>query len=155
MKAQKLAEEFNRGSAVRLLLLRYSHALITQINQVKACSRQHSVKQQLCRWLLCSLDRDPANEMILTHEMAANMLGVLHEDITEVAGELQQLGIIRSGDGDITVLDRAGLEDRACECYGVSRMEFDRLHGRGWSWQSMHDGIKPGTSVKTNTILAA
>jgi hypothetical protein len=155
MKAQKLAEEFKRGSPLRLLLLRYSHALITQINQVKACSRQHSVKQQLCRWLLCSLDHDPAKESILTHEMAANMLGVLHEDITEVAEELQQLGIIRSGDGYISVLDRAGLEDRACECYGVSRTEFDRLHGRGWGWQSLHDGIKPVTSAMSNTILVA
>ena len=127
LKAQILKNEFNRAGPVMRLLLRYTQALITQMAQTAVCNRHHSVDQQLCRWLLLSLDRLPANQLNMTQELIANMLGVRREGVTEAAGKLQHAGIIRYNRGRITVLDRPGLEERACECYEVVKKEFDRL----------------------------
>ena len=120
-------EEFNRGGPVLNLLLRYTQALITQMAQTAVCNRHHSVDQQLCRWLLLSLDRLSTNELSMTQELIANMLGVRREGVTEAAGKLQDAGLIRYRRGRITVLDRPGLEARSCECYQVVKKEFDRL----------------------------
>ena len=109
------------------LLLRYTQALITQMAQTAVCNRHHSVDQQLCRWLLLSLDRLSSNELTMTQELIANMLGVRREGVTEAAGKLQAAGVIRYSRGRITVLDRAALEAHACECYGVVKQESDRL----------------------------
>jgi len=109
------------------LLLRYTQALITQMAQTAVCNRHHSVDQQLCRWLLLSLDRLASNELTMTQELIANMLGVRREGVTEAAGKLQQAGLVRYRRGKITVLDRAGLIKRSCECYQVVKKEFDRL----------------------------
>jgi len=127
--AKLLVEEFNRAGPMQHLLLRYTSALITQTSQAAACNRHHAVEQQLCSWLLLTLDRTPSNELILTQELVANMLGVRREGITEAAGKLQQAGFIRYRRGHITVLDRSGLEDHACECYDVVKREYDRLLG--------------------------
>jgi len=132
LKSQFLKNEFNRvggrrNGALQNLLLRYTHALMTQISQTAVCNRLHSVEQQLCRWLLLSLDRSPSNELTMTQELIANMLGVRREGITEAAGKLQHAGVIRYHRGHITVLDRTGLEKRACECYQVVKSEFGRL----------------------------
>jgi CRP-like cAMP-binding protein len=127
LKARLLMEEFNRGGVMQHLLLRYTQTLITQISQTAVCNRHHSVEQQLCRWLLSTLDRLPSNELTMTQELIANMLGVRREGITEAAGHLQQAGFIRYRRGHITVLDRSGLESRACECYTVVKNEYDRL----------------------------
>jgi CRP-like cAMP-binding protein len=131
LKAQLLIDEFNRGGPFQRLLLRYTQALMTQTAQTAACNRHHTVEQQLCRWLLLTLDRAPSNELILTQELAANMLGVRREGISEAAGKLQREGYIsyRHKRGHIMVLDRCGLEGHACECYGVVKREFDRLLG--------------------------
>ncbi|OGT07983.1 MAG: Crp/Fnr family transcriptional regulator [Gallionellales bacterium RIFCSPHIGHO2_02_FULL_57_16] len=131
LRAQLLMEEFNRGGPLQHLLLRYTQALMAQASQTAVCNRHHSVDQQLCRWLLLTLDRQPSNKLVLTQELAANMLGVRREGITEAAGRLQQAGIISYRRWRITVLDRSGLEDRACECYEVVKRESDRLFGRG------------------------
>jgi hypothetical protein len=109
------------------LLLRYTQALITQMSQTAACNRHHSLVQQLCRWLLLTLDRMPTNELIMTQELVANMLGVRREGVTAAAGKLQQAGVIRYRRGHITVLDRSGLESQVCECYAVVKKEFARL----------------------------
>jgi CRP-like cAMP-binding protein len=122
-----LKEEFNRGGLMQRLLLRYTQALLTQMCQTAACNRHHSIAQQLCRWLLLTLDRLPSNELIMTQELVANALGVRREGVTEAAGHLQAAGCIRYRRGHIAVLDRAGLEARACECYAVVRKELDRL----------------------------
>jgi CRP-like cAMP-binding protein len=127
LKAQVLMDEFNRGGPWQHVLLRYTQALMTETAQTAVCNRYHSVEQQLCRWLLLTLDRTQSNELILTQELAANMLGVRREGITEVAGKLQKLGYIHYRRGHITVLDRTGLEAHACECYAVVRAEFKRL----------------------------
>ncbi len=127
LKAQRLKEEFNQGGAVLHLLLRYTQALITQMTQTAVCNRHHSVRQQLCRWLLLSLDRLPGNELIMTHELIANMLGVRREGVTEAAGNLQHDGMIRYSRGHITVLDRPKLEQAVCDCYAVVKKEYDRL----------------------------
>jgi CRP-like cAMP-binding protein len=108
-------------------LLRYTQALITQMCQTAVCNRHHSVEQQLCRWLLLILDRLPSNELTMTQELIANMLGVRREGVTEAAGNLQRSGLIRYSRGHIVVLDRPGLEHKVCECYGVVKREFDRL----------------------------
>ncbi len=129
LKAQLLMDEFNRGGPFQRLLLRYTQALMTQAAQTAVCNRHHSLEQQLCRWLLLTLDRAPSNELIMTQELAANMLGVRREGITEAAGKLQHAGYISYRRGHINVLDRSGLEDHACECYDVVRREFDRLLG--------------------------
>ena len=109
------------------LLLRYTQALLTQMAQTAVCNRHHSLDQQLCRWLLLSLDRLLSNELVMTQELIANMLGVRREGVTEAAGNLQRAGLIAYQRGRITVVDRAGLEARCCECYAVVRKEFDRL----------------------------
>jgi CRP-like cAMP-binding protein len=127
MAAEILKEEFNRAGPVLHLLLRYTQALITQMAQTAVCNRHHSLHQQLCRWLLLSLDRLHGNELIMTQELIANMLGVRREGVTECALKLQQAGIIRYARGHITVLDRGGLEKCTCECYDVVKKEYDRL----------------------------
>jgi CRP-like cAMP-binding protein len=123
----KLMEEFNRGGLMHRLLLRYTQALITQMNQTAACNRHHSLEQQLCRWLLLTLDRLSSNELVMTQELVASMLGVRREGITESAGNLQRAGFIRYRRGHIGVLDRSGLEATACECYAVVKKELARL----------------------------
>ena len=120
-----LIEEFNRAGALMRVLLRYTQALITQMSLTAACNRRHSLEQQLCRWLLLTLDRMPGNELIMTQELIASMLGVRREGVTEAAGKLQRAGIINYRRGHITVLERAGLLSRVCECYEVVKREFD------------------------------
>jgi len=127
LKAHLLKQEFNRAGPVLHLLLRYTQALITQMAQTAVCNRHHSVEQQLCRWLLLSLDRLSSNELAMTQELIANMLGVRREGVTEAAGNLQRANMIRYSRGRITVLDRPGLERHVCECYAVVKKEFDRL----------------------------
>ena len=127
LKAQVLKKEFGRFGPMLRLLLRYTQALITQMAQTAVCNRHHSVDQQLCRWLLLSLDRLSSNELTMTQELIANMLGVRREGVTEAAGKLQDAGLIHYRRGRITVLDREGLEGRSCECYQVVKKEFDRL----------------------------
>ncbi len=127
LPAQVMKDEFNRAGPVLHLLLRYTQALITQMSQIAVCNRHHSVDQQLCRWLLQSLDRSPNNELMMTQELIANMLGVRREGVTETAVKLQQAGFIRYARGHISVLNRAGLERRTCECYGVIKKEYERL----------------------------
>ena len=127
LKAQLVKNEFNRGGPVLHLLLRYTQALITQMAQTAVCNRHHSLDQQLCRWLLLSLDRLENNELVMTQELIANMLGVRREGVTEAALKLQLDGLIRYARGRITVLDRQGLEKRTCECYAVVKREYDRL----------------------------
>jgi CRP-like cAMP-binding protein len=122
-----LKREFNRGALLHRVLLRYTQALITQMNQTAACNRHHSVEQQLCRWLLLTLDRLPSNELVMTQELVASMLGVRREGITEAAGNLQRAGLIRYRRGHISVLERPGLEAAACECYAVVKKEIGRL----------------------------
>ena len=127
LKAQLLKQEFNRAGPVLHLLLRYTQALITQMAQTAVCNRHHSVEQQLCRWLLLSLDRLSSDSLSMTQELIANMLGVRREGVTEAAGNLQRAGLIRYSRGRIEVLDRPGLERAVCECYAVVKTEFDRL----------------------------
>jgi len=127
LKGQILKDEFTRAAALQHLLLRYTQALLTQMAQTAVCNRHHSVDQQLCRWLLLSLDRLPSNKLTMTQELIANMLGVRREGVTEAAGKLQVAGLITYSRGQITVLDRPRLESRACECYEVVKKEFDRL----------------------------
>jgi CRP-like cAMP-binding protein len=127
LMGQYLKEEFRRNSGMQLLLLRYTQALITQMAQTAVCNRHHSVDQQLCRWLLLSLDRLSSNTLTMTQELIANMLGVRREGVTEAAGKLQELGVIRYARGRITVLDRPRLEQLCCECYAVVKKETDRL----------------------------
>jgi CRP-like cAMP-binding protein len=122
-----LKQEFNRAGLFQRLLLRYTQALMTQMAQTAACNRHHSVEQQLCRWLLLTLDRLPERELVMTQELVASMLGVRRESVTEAAGNLQNGGYIRYRRGHIAVLDRAGLEANACECYGVVKKELKRL----------------------------
>ena len=122
-----LKEEFNRGGLLQRLLLRYTQALVTQMSQTAACNRHHSIEQQLCRWLLLTLDRLPSNELIMTQELVASTLGVRREGSTEAAGKVQRAGFIRYRRGHIAVLERSGLEARACECYAVVKKEFRRL----------------------------
>jgi CRP-like cAMP-binding protein len=127
LPAQCMKEEFSRGGVVLHLLLRYTQALITQMSQTAVCNRHHSLDQQLCRWLLLSLDRLDGLELTMTQELISNMLGVRREGVTEAALKLQHAGLIRYSRGHITVLDRKGLEKRSCECYGVVKKEYDRL----------------------------
>jgi CRP-like cAMP-binding protein len=127
LKPQQLVDEFNRNGPVLHLLLRYTQALITQMAQTAVCNRHHSLDQQLCRWLLLSLDRLEGSDLMMTQELIANMLGVRREGVTEAATKLQQDGLIRYTRGHIRVLDRVGLEQRTCECYAVVRREYERL----------------------------
>jgi CRP-like cAMP-binding protein len=124
---KRLKDEFHRNGQLQLLLLRYTQALLTQMAQTAVCNRHHSVDQQLCRWLLLSLDRLPSNRLEMTQALIANMLGVRREGVTEAAGKLQKLGVIRYTRGQITVLDRPKLERLCCECYAVVKRETDRL----------------------------
>jgi CRP-like cAMP-binding protein len=127
LKAKVMKTEFDRGGPVLHLLLRYTQALITQMAQTAVCNRHHSLDQQLCRWLLLSLDRLSGDELVMTQALIANMLGVRREGVTEGAMNLQKQGLIRYSRGRITVLDRPGLEKRTCECYAVVKREYDRL----------------------------
>ena len=127
LKAALLLQEFNHAGPVQRLLLRYTQALIMQISQTAVCNRHHTIEQQLCRWLLLTLDRLNSEELTMTQELIASMLGVRREGITEAAGKLQNTGIIRYRRGHIMVLDRSGLETHVCECYSVVKKEFDRL----------------------------
>lgn len=127
LKGQALKKEFERHSELQHLLLRYTQALITQMSQTAVCNRHHSVEQQLCRWLLLSLDRLSNNKLTMTQELIANMLGVRREGVTAAAGKLQAQGLISYRRGHITVLDRPGLEAQVCECYAVVKKEYDRL----------------------------
>ena len=126
MKSEVLKDEFNRAPVLHLLL-RYTQALITQMAQTAVCNRHHSLDQQLCRWLLLSLDRLEGSELVMTQELISNMLGVRREGVTEAAVKLQKAGLIRYARGHITVLDRPRLEERTCECYAVVKKEYDRL----------------------------
>ncbi|NTV10137.1 MAG: Crp/Fnr family transcriptional regulator [Zoogloea sp.] len=127
LKGPLLKEEFHRAGPMQRLLLRYTQALLTQMAQTAVCNRHHSLDQQFCRWLLLSLDRLPTNELMMTQELIANMLGVRREGVTEAAGNVQRAGLIEYHRGHIIVLDRAGLEARACERYAVVKKECDRL----------------------------
>jgi CRP-like cAMP-binding protein len=127
LNAQAMKDEFNRAGAMLRLFLRYTQALITQMSQTAVCNRHHSLDQQLCRGLLLSLDRLDGNELVMTRELIANMLGVRREGVTEGAMKLQQSGLIKYARGHITVLDRPGMEKRSCECYAVVKAEYDRL----------------------------
>jgi len=131
LRASIVKSEFRQGGALQHLLLRYTQSLITQMMQTAVCNRHHSVDQQLCRWLLLSLDRLPSNELVMTQELIADMLGVRREGVTEAAGNLQAAGLIHYSRGKITVIDREKLEARVCECYAVVRRETDRLLPRG------------------------
>ena len=127
LESSRLLQEFNRGGLLQRLLLRYTQALMTQMAQTAVCNRHHSVEQQLCRWLLLTLDRLPTSDLVMTQELIANMLGVRREGITEAAGKLQRAGVISYRRGHISVLNRSGLEERVCECYAVVKKELDRL----------------------------
>jgi CRP-like cAMP-binding protein len=127
LERRLLEREFNRNEFMQRLLLRYTQALVTQMMQTAACNRHHSVEQQLCRWLLSTLDRVSSGELVMTQQLVASMLGVRREGITEAAGDLQHAGFIRYRRGHISVLDRSGLESRVCECYGVVKKELSRL----------------------------
>jgi CRP-like cAMP-binding protein len=127
LTGEAVKREFGRAGALQHLLLRYTQALITQMSQTAVCNRHHSVEQQLCRWLLLSLDRLTSNQLSMTQELIANMLGVRREGVTEAAGKLQARDLIHYSRGHITVIDRPGLELQACECYAVVKKEFDRL----------------------------
>ena len=127
LDGQRLKDEFHRNGGLQLLLLRYTQTLITQMAQTAVCNRHHSVDQQLCRWLLLSLDRLPSDNLVMTQELIANMLGVRREGVTEAAGKLQKLGVIRYVRGHITVIDRPKLEQLCCECYSVVKRESDRI----------------------------
>jgi len=134
--AEVLKREFERGGSLQHLPLRYTQALITQMAQTAVCNRHHTVEQQLCHWLLLSLDRLDSNELHMTQELIANMLGVRREGVTEAAGRLQEAGLIRHQRGQIEVLDRPGLERRVCECYAVVKRECDRLLNYGAPYRS-------------------
>jgi len=129
LDGQRLKDEFHRSGGLQLLLLRYTQSLITQMAQTAVCNRHHSVDQQLCRWLLLSLDRLASQELVMTQELIANMLGVRREGVTEAAGKLQKIGVIHYSRGHITVLDRPMLEQLCCECYSVVKQESDRIEG--------------------------
>jgi CRP-like cAMP-binding protein len=138
LRGNVLRKEFESGGALQHLLLRFTQALITQMTQTAVCNRHHSVDQQLCRWLLLSLDRLSGNELVMTQELIANMLGVRREGVTEAAGKLQAEGLIRYSRGHITVLDRQQLEARVCECYAVVKKEYDRLLPEDVPAKSLH-----------------
>ncbi|MGA8009022.1 MAG: Crp/Fnr family transcriptional regulator [Thiomonas sp.] len=127
LTSKAIQEAFNRSGPVMHLMLRFTQALITQMAQTAVCNRHHTLDQQLCRWLLLSMDRLQGNELVMTQELIANMLGVRREGVTEAALKLQAAGLIRYARGHITVLDRRGLERRTCECYAVVKKEYDRL----------------------------
>jgi CRP-like cAMP-binding protein len=131
LRADLVKKEFEAGGPLQHVLLRFTQALITQMTQTAVCNRHHSLEQQLCRWLLLSLDRLPTNELTMTQELIANMLGVRREGVTEAAGKLQAAGLIQYNRGHIKVVDRAKLEEQVCECYSVVKREYDRLLPKG------------------------
>jgi hypothetical protein len=133
IKSNLLLDTFNHSKPIEHLLLRYTQALMTQMSQTAVCNRHHTLDQQFCRWLLLSLDRLKTNELIMTQELIANMLGVRREGVTEAASKVQKAGLISYSRGHITILDRAGLEKRTCECYKVVKVEYDRLLPKGFS----------------------
>jgi CRP-like cAMP-binding protein len=137
---QRLKDEFNRHGEMQILMLRYTQALITQMAQTAACNRHHSIDQQLCRWLLLSLDRLTSDRLTMTQELIANMLGVRREGVTDAAGKLHRLGIIEYQRGEIRVLNRSRLEELSCECYAVVKKETDRLLPNAPSASSRHQG---------------
>jgi hypothetical protein len=144
LRSSVLKEEFSHGGELQHLALRYTQALITQMSQTAVCNRHHSLEQQLCRWLLLSLDRVPGNELHMTQELIANMLGVRREGVTQAAGHLQKDGVIKYGRGHIEVLDRPRLERRVCECYEVVKKEYARL----LPYESYDPPNLPGGSVR-------
>jgi hypothetical protein len=146
---QSMMEEFNRSGSMMRLMLRYIQSFITQISQTAVCNRHHSVEQQLCRWLLLTLDRQPANELTITQELIAGMLGVRREGITEIAGNLQRSGLISYRRGHITVLNRTGLEAHACECYQVVKKEHHRLLNEALKFNNLTN-----TEVRRHTAKA-
>ena len=146
-----LKREFERAGTLQRMLLRYTQALMTQMTQTAACNRHHSVEQQLCRWLLLTLDRSPSRELNMTQELVASMLGVRREGITQAAGKLQNAGLIRHRRGHISILDRAGLEARTCECYDVVRKEMRRLLTYGKPCQ---DDIRPARNAGFETTAS-
>jgi len=146
LKGQRLKDEFGRHGELLTLILRYTQSLITQMAQTAVCNRHHSIDQQLCRWLLLSLDRLPGNRLTMTQELIANMLGVRREGVTDAAGKLQRLGIIEYSRGQITVLNRPGLEQLSCECYAVVKRETDRLLPVA-GWGNTHKHTAPGTQA--------
>jgi CRP-like cAMP-binding protein len=133
MEAQALLEEFQRGGPFQAALLRYTQALFTQVSQTAVCNRLHPIEQRLCRWLLMTRNRLPSDDILITHESLAHMLGVRREGVTLAASNLQEAGVIRCRRGHLTILDRMRLEAAACECYRVVKYEYDRLLGNGWS----------------------
>ena len=159
LKARVLMEEYNRvggrrAGAMQHMLLRYTQALITQVSQTAVCNRHHTVEQQLCRWLLLTLDHMPSNELTMTQELISSMIGVRREGITEAAGHLQQAGLIRYRRGHITVLDRSGLESRVCECYAVVKNEFDRLLPSVQNHQAIYSAAHPNPSSRLRAVKA-
>ena len=159
LKARVLMEEYNRAGGRRAgimqhLLLRYTQARITQVSQTAVCNRHHSVAQQLCRWLLLVLDRLSSNELTMTQELIASMIGVRREGITEAAGHLQQAGFIRYRRGHITVLDRSGLESSACECYAVIKNEFDRMFAELQNHQALLPASHTHPSSRLQVVKA-
>jgi CRP-like cAMP-binding protein len=147
LDGERLKLEFHRNGGMQVLLLRYTQALITQMAQTAVCNRHHSVDQQLCRWLLLSLDRLASNQLNMTQELIANMLGVRREGVTDAAGKLQTLGVIRYQRGHITVLDRPKLEELSCECYEVVKRETDRLEAASSSSTASSASIASQTSL--------
>ena len=152
LSATDLNREFENDATVRRLLLHYTQALITQMAQTAVCNRHHTVFQQLCRWLLLSLDRLPSNELTVTQELIANMLGVRREGVTEAACKLQKLGVIRYRRGHITVMDRPRLEALCCECYAVARQETDRLSA---AMEQLQPAIGPASSNRLARVKQA
>jgi CRP-like cAMP-binding protein len=148
MKARNLIDEFDRAGPLMHLLLRYTQALITQMSQTAVCNRHHSIEQQLCRWLLLSLDRLNSNNLNMTQELIANMLGVRREGVTDAAGKLQRDGLIEYSRGHIRVLDRPLLEERVCECYQVVKTEFDRL------LPDIHHTVKSAITTMSRLVTA-
>ncbi|MBE0488930.1 MAG: Crp/Fnr family transcriptional regulator [Halomonas sp.] len=162
LKAALLKSEFDRAGPLQDLLLRYTQSLLAQISQISVCNRHHSLDQQLCRWLLLSLDRIPTDELIMTHELIANLIGVRRESITISAGRLQKAGLISCSRGRINFLDRPGLEEMCCECYEAITEEYQRLmsyrrppRDKGYRWRdcstrdiSQHGMIEPGYSTR-------
>ncbi|MDO9323184.1 MAG: Crp/Fnr family transcriptional regulator [Pseudomonas sp.] len=143
LPGQKLKDEFNQHSELMLLLLRYTQSLITQMSQTAVCNRHHAIDQQLCRWLLLSLDRLPDNQLSVTQELIANLLGVRREGVTEAAGKLQKLGVIDYSRGHIKILNREELETLSCECYAVVKQENDRLLPYSHNNKSKAENLKP------------
>ena len=143
LPGQKLKDEFNQHSELMLLLLRYTQSLITQMSQTAVCNRHHAIDQQLCRWLLLSLDRLPDNQLSVTQELIASLLGVRREGVTEAAGKLQKLGVIDYCRGHISVLEREELEALSCECYAVVKQENDRLLPYNHNNKSKAENLKP------------